>query len=211
MPQVWGVLLTGRNRLISPAGPIWPTAPSCWPPVVPTCPGWAIAPCPTLGLPAAGVAAATLAHLRALPEGEFVYHPDQGKPLQDGPRPGSSPNKPPLSAVVVALRAWLDAAGLTEGGGGRVRVERVGSALSDRAIALIIHRRAAIAGRRRAQPALGLHHRRGPPKHCPARPDGNDRSSLRRQPSRLPPRLTFGRQCGGAATRCGVSPAGHVL
>ncbi len=72
------------------------------------------------------VAAATLAHLRPLPEGGFVYRLDQGKTLQDRP---------------------LDAAQLTEGALlRRVWGTRVGPALSDRAIALIIQRRAKQGG-----------------------------------------------------------------
>jgi len=93
------------------------------------------------------VAAATLAHLRPLPEGGFVYHLDQGKTLQDGPKVGGSPDKPLLGAAAVALQAWLDAAKLTEGAlFRRVWGKRVGPALSDRAIALVIQRRAALAG-----------------------------------------------------------------
>ncbi|KOQ65815.1 integrase [Stenotrophomonas maltophilia] len=93
------------------------------------------------------VAAATLAHLRALPEGGFVYHLDQGKTLQDGPKAGGSPDKPLLGAAATALQAWLDAAKLIEGAlFRRVWGDRVGPGLSDRAIALIIQRRAALAG-----------------------------------------------------------------
>jgi len=93
------------------------------------------------------MAAATLAHLRALPEGGFVYHLDQGKTLQDGPKAGGSPDKPLLGAAATALQAWLDAAKLTEGAlFRRVWGDRVGPGLSDRAIALIIQRRAALAG-----------------------------------------------------------------
>ena len=93
------------------------------------------------------VAAATLAHLRPLPEGGFVYRLDQGKTLQDGPKVGGSPDKPLLGAAATALQAWLDAAQLTEGPLlRRVWGTRVGPALSDRAIALIIQRRAKQAG-----------------------------------------------------------------
>ncbi len=93
------------------------------------------------------VAAATLAHLRPLPEGGFVYRLDQGKTLQDGPKVGGSPDKPLVGAAAVALQAWLEAAKLTEGAlFRRVWGTRVGPALSDRAIALIIQRRAKQAG-----------------------------------------------------------------
>lgn len=93
------------------------------------------------------MAAATLANLRALPEGGFVYHLDQGKTLQDGPKAGGSPDKPLLGAAATALQAWLDAAKLKEGAlFRRVWGNRVGPALSDRAIALVIQRRAALAG-----------------------------------------------------------------
>jgi len=93
------------------------------------------------------VAAATLAHLRPLPDGGFVYHLDQGKTLQHGPRADGSPDKPLLGAAAVALQAWLDAAKLKEGAlFRRVWGNRVGPALSDRAIALVIQRRAALAG-----------------------------------------------------------------
>jgi len=93
------------------------------------------------------VAAATLAHLRALPEGGFVYHLDQGKTLQDGPKSSGSPDKPLLGAAAAALQAWLDVAKLTEGAlFRRVWSNRVGPALSDRAVALVIQRRAALAG-----------------------------------------------------------------
>ncbi|WP_240196384.1 MULTISPECIES: site-specific integrase [Stenotrophomonas] len=93
------------------------------------------------------VAAASLTHLRQLPDGGFVYHLDQGKTLQSGPKVGDSPDKPLLGAAATALQAWLDAAQLTEGAlFRRVWGKRIGSALSDRAIALIIQRRAALAG-----------------------------------------------------------------
>jgi len=93
------------------------------------------------------VAAATLAHLRPLPGGGFVYRLDQGKTLQDGPKVGGSPDKPLLGAAATALQVWLDAAQLTEGAlFRRVWGNRVGPALSDRAIALIIQRRAKQAG-----------------------------------------------------------------
>lgn len=95
------------------------------------------------------VAAATLAHLRALPEGGFVYRLDEGKTLQDGPRASGSPDKQLLgaAATALALQAWLDAAGLAEGAlFRRVRGDQIGPALSDRAIALIIQRHAALAG-----------------------------------------------------------------
>jgi len=82
--------------------------------------------------------------MRKLPDGGFVYHLDQGKTLQSGPKVGDSPDKPLLGAAATALQAWLDAAQLTEGAlFRRVWGKRTGSALSDRAIALIIQRRAA--------------------------------------------------------------------
>lgn len=88
-----------------------------------------------------------MAHLRPLPEGGFVYRLDQGKTLQDGPKVGGSPDKPLVGAAAVALQAWLEAAKLTEGAlFRRVWGTRVGPALSDRAIALIIQRRAKQAG-----------------------------------------------------------------
>lgn len=93
------------------------------------------------------VAAATLANLRALPEGGYVYYLDQGKTLQDGPRVGASPDKPLLGAAAIALQAWLDAAGITEGPlFRRIWGSRIGPALSDRAIAMVIQRRATLAG-----------------------------------------------------------------
>lgn len=79
--------------------------------------------------------------------GSFVYHLDQGKTLQDGPHAGGSPDKLLLGAAAAALQDWLAATGLTEGAlFRRVWGDRVGPALGDRAIALIIQRRAALAG-----------------------------------------------------------------
>ncbi len=93
------------------------------------------------------VAAARVAQLRALPDGGFAYYLDRGKTLQDGPKAGSSPDKPLLGTAAIALQAWLDAAELTDGAMfRRVWGGRVGPGLSDRAIALIIQRRAALAG-----------------------------------------------------------------
>lgn len=52
-----------------------------------------------------------------------------------------------MGAAATALQVWLDAAQLTEGAlFRRVWGKRVGPALSDRAIALIIQRRATLAG-----------------------------------------------------------------
>lgn len=93
------------------------------------------------------VAAATVAQLRALPHGGFAYYLDRGKTLQDGPKAGGSPDKPLLGTAATALQAWLEAAELTDRAlFRRVWGDRVGPGLSDRAIALIIQRRAALAG-----------------------------------------------------------------
>ncbi|WP_313140350.1 integrase [Stenotrophomonas sp.] len=143
------------------------------------------------------VAAATVANLRALPEGGFVYHLDQGKTLQDGPHAGGSPDKPLLGAAAAAL---------TEGAlFRRVWGDRIGPALSDRAVALIIQRRAALAGLAGdfwwPQPALGIHHRGRAPRHRPAGVNGDDRSPLSGQSHRLLSRRDVRGKSSGATGR----------
>lgn len=93
------------------------------------------------------IAAADMTDLRALPEGGYVYWLGHSKTQQAGPSATSTPDKPVLGAAAVALRAWLDAAKLTEGPlFRRLWGERVGPGLGSKSVAAIVQQRAALAG-----------------------------------------------------------------
>lgn len=92
------------------------------------------------------VAAADLADLTAIEQG-YVYHLPYSKTRQAGPAANDAPNKPLLGSAALAVRAWLDASGLTEGAiFRRLWKDRIGDALSPAAVADIVKRRAARAG-----------------------------------------------------------------
>lgn len=87
------------------------------------------------------------ARLRALPYDGFDYHLDQGKTLPDGPCADASPDKP-LGQRLRRCRTggrWSPSPRVRCFGGCGVWGGRVGSALSDRAVALISQGCAALA------------------------------------------------------------------
>ncbi|MGO4152504.1 site-specific integrase [Cupriavidus sp. YAF13] len=93
------------------------------------------------------VAGATLANLRRLAPGEFVYQLSWSKTNQAGADlPDNA--KPVIGAAGAALEAWLAAAGIGDGAIFR-RVRRgghVGEALSDAAVRKIVKQRCEAAG-----------------------------------------------------------------
>lgn len=92
-------------------------------------------------------AAANISHLNRIDESAFVYRLEHGKTLQEGPKAGSTPDKPILGIAADALSAWLEASGVTEGPiFRRVWGDRVGPGLSPKAVADIVQRRARLAG-----------------------------------------------------------------
>lgn len=93
------------------------------------------------------VAAATVADLRKLPEGGYVFRLEHSKTQQAGVTARSTPDKPVLGVAGEALRDWLTAADLHEGPlFRRLWKTRVGSGLSPAAVGAIVQRRAAMAG-----------------------------------------------------------------
>jgi len=93
------------------------------------------------------IAAATWQDLRRLGESEFIYRLEFSKTQQAGATAGSTPDKPVLGRAGAALVAWLSAANITEGPlFRRLWGTRVGPALSPKAVAAIVQRRAALAG-----------------------------------------------------------------
>ncbi|UJM88544.1 site-specific integrase [Rhodanobacter denitrificans] len=92
------------------------------------------------------VAAADLADLKGIDQG-YVYHLPCSKTRQAGPTATDTPDKPLLGNAAIALRAWLDASGLTEGAiFRRLWKQRIGGSLSPAAVGAIVQRRAALAG-----------------------------------------------------------------
>ncbi|HET8638408.1 MAG TPA: site-specific integrase [Acidobacteriaceae bacterium] len=92
-------------------------------------------------------AAADLRHLHRGKEDAYVYRLEYGKTLQEGPKAGSTPDKPILGIAADALRIWLEASGITEGPiFRRIWRNRVGPGLSPKAVADIVQRRARLAG-----------------------------------------------------------------
>lgn len=116
----------------------------CWPPAETTWPACAIAPYSALPLPAAAAVAAKSPRPRwricaRYPRADSSIDWSRARRCRTAPRSAGAP----------ISRSWarLDAAQLTEGAlFRRVWGNRVGPALSDRAIALITQRRAALAG-----------------------------------------------------------------
>lgn len=93
------------------------------------------------------VADADLTHLRRTGDRAFVYHLDQGKTLQDGPKAGATPDKPILGVAADALVAWLDASGLKDGPiFRRLWGHTIGPGLSSKSVASIVQQRAKLAG-----------------------------------------------------------------
>ena len=93
------------------------------------------------------VAAADLGDLRRVDERAYIYRLEHSKSQQAGPTATSTPDKPILGAAADALAAWLAASGLTEGPiFRRLWKTRIGPALSPKAVAEVVQRRAAKAG-----------------------------------------------------------------
>jgi len=93
------------------------------------------------------VAAAQVRDLKRTPDGNWVYRLTSGKTLQAGRTPGHASEKPVKGIAARALDAWLHASGVRDGAlFRRVRGLSVGAALSGKAVAEIVQRRAAAAG-----------------------------------------------------------------
>ncbi len=93
------------------------------------------------------IAAADWQDLRRIGEDAFIYRLEHSKTQQAGPSATATPDKPVLGRAGVALAAWLSAADITEGPlFRRLWGERVGPALSPKAVAAIVQRRASQAG-----------------------------------------------------------------
>lgn len=93
------------------------------------------------------LAAADLRDLRRIGPQGYIYRLEHSKTQQAGVTATSTPDKPVLDRAAQALKAWLAAAGITEGAiFRRLWKERVGSALSPAAVGEIVQRRARLAG-----------------------------------------------------------------
>lgn len=93
------------------------------------------------------IAVADHQDLRRIDGTDFIYRLEHSKSQQAGANAHSTPDKPVLGRAGVALAAWLTAAKIQDGAlFRRLWGDRVGPALSDRSIALIVQRRAALAG-----------------------------------------------------------------
>ena len=93
------------------------------------------------------IAAADWQDLRRVGEAAFVYRLEHSKTQQAGPSANATPDKPVLGRAGAALDAWLRAANITEGPlFRRLWGDRVGPALSPKAVAAIVQRRAVLAG-----------------------------------------------------------------
>jgi integrase len=93
------------------------------------------------------IAAAQWQDLRRLNDVEFIYRLEHSKTQQAGVTTQSTPDKPVLGRAGAALAAWLAAAKITDGPlFRRLWGERVGPGLSDKSVATIVQRRAALAG-----------------------------------------------------------------
>ncbi|GAB3778939.1 site-specific integrase [Dyella agri] len=93
------------------------------------------------------VANAELSDLRRVGERAFVYHLGHSKTQQAGPSATSTPDKPLLGPAAEALADWLAATQLTEGPiFRRLWRHRVGDRLSPASVAMIVQRRARLAG-----------------------------------------------------------------
>ncbi|WP_288496316.1 site-specific integrase [uncultured Stenotrophomonas sp.] len=93
------------------------------------------------------VADAKISSLKRIEEDGFTYRLDKGKTLQAGPAAGSSTDKPILGDAAAALQDWLSTAGVTDGAiFRRVWPNKIGGALSGKAVAVIVKKRAKLAG-----------------------------------------------------------------
>lgn len=93
------------------------------------------------------VAAADVRDLRRTGPKAIVYRLEHSKTQQAGPTANSTPDKPILDRSADALAAWLEASRITEGAiFRRLWKARLGPALSPKAVAEIVQRRARRAG-----------------------------------------------------------------
>ncbi|MEA9557608.1 tyrosine-type recombinase/integrase [Xanthomonas nasturtii] len=93
------------------------------------------------------IAAADWQDLRRIGDDAFIYRLEHSKTQQAGPNATATPDKPVLGRAGSALATWLTAADITEGPlFRRLWGERVGPALSPKAVAAIVQRRALQAG-----------------------------------------------------------------
>lgn len=93
------------------------------------------------------IAVADCQDLRRTGTTDFVYRLEHSKTQQAGASATSTPDKPALGRAGVALAAWLTAAKIQEGAlFRRLWGDRVGPTLSDKSVAAIVQRRAALAG-----------------------------------------------------------------
>lgn len=93
------------------------------------------------------IATAQLVDLTRVDADTYVYRLEHGKTLQAGPTADSTPDKPILGPAARALAAWLQRSGLHEGAiFRRLWGDRIGPALSPKAVGEIVRRRATKAG-----------------------------------------------------------------
>lgn len=90
---------------------------------------------------------ADMADLRRVGPREFLFHLGHGKTMQAGAKVEDYPDKPIKGRAADALIAWLAASGIESGPiFRRVRGSKLGPPLSAEAVALLVRRRAALAG-----------------------------------------------------------------
>ena len=93
------------------------------------------------------IASADLRDLRRICEAGYIYRLERSKTQQAWVTATSTPDKPVLDRVALALQDWLDGSSLTEGGSFRqLWKQRIAPALSPAAVGEIVQRRARLAG-----------------------------------------------------------------
>lgn len=93
------------------------------------------------------IAAADMRDLKRIGDKGYIYRLEHSKTQQAGVSANSTPDKPVLDRAALAMEAWLDASGITEGAiFRRLWKRRIGPALSPAAVAEIVQRRAEQAG-----------------------------------------------------------------
>jgi len=93
------------------------------------------------------IAAADMRDLRKVGDDGFIYRLEYSKTQQAGVKVDSTPDKPILGRSAEALAAWICASGIHEGAiFRRIWKERVGPPLLPGSVAMIVKRRARLAG-----------------------------------------------------------------
>ncbi len=93
------------------------------------------------------IAAADLRDLRRIGEAGYIYRLEHSKTQQAGVTATSTPDKPVLDRVALALQDCLEMSGVTEGAiFRRLWRRRIGAALSPTAVGEIVQRRVRLAG-----------------------------------------------------------------